>query len=67
MTQEEKTRRMNSKELFDKMSKIYPREVSEFRKEFAKASAHKDSAKLLRLMDKYCRMTLKVEPKCELR
>lgn len=66
MTKEEQIRRMNDKELFERCMKAFPKEMRDFKREFARASARHDNAKMLRLSDKYCRMTLKIEPKCEL-
>lgn len=66
MTKEEKVRRMNDKGLFERCMKAFPKEMREFKREFAKASARRDNAKMLRLSDKYCSMTLRIEPKCEL-
>lgn len=66
MTKEEQVRRMKDKGLFERCMRAFPKEMAEFKRDFAKASARRDNAKLLRLMDKYCRMTLRIEPKCEL-
>lgn len=66
MTKEEKVRRMNDKDLYERCKKAFPKEMSELRREFAKASAMRNDAKMLRLTDRYCRLTLRVEPRCEL-
>lgn len=66
MTREEKVRRLKDKDLFERCRKAFPKEMGLLRAEFKQASANRNKAKMLRLTDKYCLFTLKVEPKCEL-